>query len=146
VLTQLWTTGPWGWPSTRLVKYLKALTLIETVGWITKFSASVQIQISRSSKSSAICLAITWNQMISRIWKFLHENWKTFGECFNRKKEDNNNKQLVMKIRHFLAVRVNSQGVSKKTEQIWNCSQFRKTPICILFYIYIASLGTYNVE
>jgi hypothetical protein len=38
------------------------------------------------------------------------------------------------------------QGVSKKTEQIWNCSQFRKAPTCIRFYIYIASLGTYNVE
>jgi hypothetical protein len=38
------------------------------------------------------------------------------------------------------------QGVSKKTEQIWNCSQFRKTPICIRFFIYIASLGIYKVE
>jgi hypothetical protein len=34
----------------------------------------------------------------------------------------------------------------KKTEQIWNCSQFRKTAISIQFLIYMASLGTYNVE
>jgi hypothetical protein len=38
------------------------------------------------------------------------------------------------------------QGVSKKTEQIWNCSQFRKTAISIQFFISMASLGTYNVE
>jgi hypothetical protein len=36
--------------------------------------------------------------------------------------------------------------VYKKTEQIWNCSQFRKTAISIQFFMYIASLGTYNVE
>jgi hypothetical protein len=29
-------------------------------------------------------------------------------------------------------------------EQIWNCSQFRKTAINIQFFIYIASLGTYK--
>jgi hypothetical protein len=38
------------------------------------------------------------------------------------------------------------QGVSKKTEQNWNCSQFRKTAISIYFLMYIASLGTYKVE
>jgi hypothetical protein len=37
-------------------------------------------------------------------------------------------------------------GCIKKTEQIWNCSQFRKTAISIQFFIYMASLGTYNVE
>ena len=37
-------------------------------------------------------------------------------------------------------------GCIKKTEQIWNCSQFRKTAISIQFLMYIASLGTYNVE
>jgi hypothetical protein len=36
--------------------------------------------------------------------------------------------------------------IRKKPEQVWNCSQFRKTPICIRFFIHIASLGTYNVE
>jgi hypothetical protein len=38
------------------------------------------------------------------------------------------------------------QGVSKKTEQIWICSQFWKTAISIQFLMYIVSLGTYNVE
>ena len=37
-------------------------------------------------------------------------------------------------------------GCIKKTEQIWNCSQIRKTAISIQFFIYMASLGTYNVE
>jgi hypothetical protein len=37
-------------------------------------------------------------------------------------------------------------GCIEKTEQIWNCSQFRKTAISIQCLIYIASLGTYNVE
>jgi hypothetical protein len=36
--------------------------------------------------------------------------------------------------------------VYKKTEQIWNCSQFRKTAISIQFFMYIAYLGTYNIE
>ena len=36
--------------------------------------------------------------------------------------------------------------VYKKTEQIWNCSQLRKTAISILFLVYIASLGIYNAE
>jgi hypothetical protein len=39
-----------------------------------------------------------------------------------------------------------STGCIKKTEQIWNYSQFRETAICVRFFIYIASLGTYNVE
>jgi hypothetical protein len=37
-------------------------------------------------------------------------------------------------------------GCIKKTEQIWNCSQFRKTAISIQFLMPIVSLGTYNVE
>ena len=37
-------------------------------------------------------------------------------------------------------------GCIKKTEQIRNCSQFRKTAISIHFLMYIASLGTYNLE
>jgi hypothetical protein len=37
-------------------------------------------------------------------------------------------------------------GCIKKTEQIWNCSQFRKTAISIQLLMYIASLDTYNVE
>jgi hypothetical protein len=41
---------------------------------------------------------------------------------------------------------INYTGCIKKTEQIWNCSQFRKTAISIQFLIYIVSLGTYDVE
>jgi hypothetical protein len=37
-------------------------------------------------------------------------------------------------------------GCIKKTEQIRNCSQFRKTAISIQFLMYIASLGTYNEQ
>jgi hypothetical protein len=39
-----------------------------------------------------------------------------------------------------------STGCIKKPEQIWICSQFCKTAIIIQFLMYIASLGTYNVE
>ena len=40
----------------------------------------------------------------------------------------------------------NYTGCINKTEQILNCSQFGKTTISIQFLIYIASLGTSNVE
>jgi hypothetical protein len=36
---------------------------------------------------------------------------KPLVNVLTEKKEDNNNKQLVMKIRHFLAVRVNSYSL-----------------------------------
>ena len=48
--------------------------------------------------------------------------------------------------RAFGAVIPLIQGVSKTTEQIRNCSQFRKTACGIKFLLYIDSLSTHNVE
>jgi phosphorylcholine metabolism protein LicD len=48
---------------------------------------------------------------------------------------------LKIRFDAFCNPRKDTTGCIKK-----NCSQFRKTAINIQFFIYIASLGTYNVE
>jgi hypothetical protein len=47
-------------------------------------------------------------------------------------------------VKNEIYVKIGNTGCIKKTEQIWNCSQLRKTAICIQFLIYIVSLDTYN--